>query len=407
MKKGMFTRVLFLVLAVSIIGATMIISGCGSDDGDTPAAAVTAFKGDVFLDSILPDKNYYHSHNSTSTDRKKMLVTINKSVEPYGATTGVTDLYVLDADKMAQGEVVKLQGAVSIGANTPKNVVFRSTWTQDDTKITVSGKDRLWVIDAATLAPLNGSDGDKNLYSSSTNTSTYFENHDAMPTTDGKYAIYTLRTKPHTGADASKKDGELWLYDLTNNKKIGVGVSVCNDCHISQLGAPRDATLCGIDGKLEKQTDGTYSGTVYVPGHGGHIAKVALSIDPSNTTKPITIVGGLDKIVVSSKKFSGTGTSSDNTSQYKLHDVRIDGNTMYWSTFNTDENNKVHYGKVDLTTGAVTDKEGLDVPDRAILPDPKSAGDRGSIYCGSGQSATAFMPITMTSEVYITVIPKF
>jgi hypothetical protein len=399
MEKNKLNKILFVVVAISVVfGAALFLGGCGSDSSSGGSATTTpAFSGNVFLDSILPDMNYYHSHNSTSTDRKKMLVTINKADAPYGKTLGVTELYLLDADKMSQGQVAKLREPVSIGSNasTPKNVVFRSTWTQDDTKIMVSGKDRFWVIDAATLTPLNGTDGVGGLDEG------YFENHDALPTTDSKYAILTLRTKPHADADANKLDGELKLYDLTANAVVGAGVSVCNNCHISQLGGPRNATLCGLDGKIEKQTDGTYSGTVYVPGHGGHIAKVALTIDPSDTENPIT-VNTLDKIVVSSKKFSGTGTS-----QYKMHDVRIDGNTMYWSTFNTDENNKVHYGKVDLTTETVTDQEGLDIPDRATMPAPIPTGDRGSIYCGSGQSDSAFMPITMTNEVYVTVIPKF
>jgi hypothetical protein len=79
---------------------------------------------------------------------------------------------------------------------------------------------------------------------------------------------------------------------------------------------------------------------------------------------------------------------------------------MYWSTINTDASNQAHYGKVDLTTLAVT-TYAIDVDAAATLPAATAAGDRSNIYCGSGQSATAFMPVTMTHEAYITVIPKF
>jgi hypothetical protein len=356
----------------------------------------------VLLDSILPDANYTFAHNSTSSDRKKMLVTMNKAATPYTGATGVTDLYLLDADKMAQGEVSKTLGPVQIGssANTPGNVAFRSSWTTDDSRIVVAGKDRLWVLNAATLAPVNGTDGDSGLLAGSAGT--HYENHDALPTTDGKYAILTLRTKPF--ADATVMDGEIKLYDLTANQVVGAGVSVCNSCHASQLGSNRSSVLCGLDGKVEKQADGTYSGTVYLPGHGGHIAKVPLTINPANTDSPIT-VGTIDRITISTSKFPA-GHASAGQSQYKMHDVRIDGNTMYWSTINTDASNQAHYGKVDLTTLAVT-TYAIDVDAAATLPAAPAAGDRSNIYCGSGQSATAFMPVTMTHEAYITVIPKF
>jgi hypothetical protein len=268
----------------------------------------------------------------------------------------------------------------------------------------VSGGDRFWVINAADLTPLNGFDGNPNLLAGSAGK--WHHNHDAIPTTDGKYALLTLRTKPHTGEDAAKWDGELKLYDLSANAVVGAGVSVCNGCHIKQLGTNVHATLCGIEGKLERQANGTYTGTVYVAGHGGHFAKAAVTIDPANTANPITM--NMDRLVVSDKKFSGIDESSDGTSVYKLHDGRLDGKGgLYWSTFNTDEANKVHYGKLDLATGAVVKDVAIDVDPRATMPKPKAGGNRGSLYCGSGLSKTAYMPMTMTSEGYITVIPRF
>lgn len=404
MKTSRLKKAIFISLVPMAAGVAFYVGDVVSRPAT--AAAQPAFSGNVFLDSILPDNNYFHPHNSTSPDGTKMLVTIGKADKPYGKTTGVIDLYLLDAEKMSQGQVVKLRGPVSIGSQerTPGNKVFRSTWSADGTRIMVSGGDRFWVINAADLTPMNGIDGNPNLLAGSAGT--WHHNHDALPTTDGKYAILTLRTKPHTGADAAKWDGEVKLYDLTTNTVVGAGVSVCNSCHIDQLGATQHATLCGLDGKLERQANGTYAGTVYVAGHGGHFAKAMLTIDPAQKANPISMK--LDRLTVSEKKFEGTGTDSDGTSQYKLHDVRLDSKgAVYWATFNTDAANKVHYGKNDLATGAVVKDVAIDVAPRASLPKPKATGNRGSLYCASGLSKTAYMPMTMTSEGYITVIPRF
>jgi hypothetical protein len=404
MKKSRLQKIVLVSLLPMVAGTGLYLAGCAGRT--TAPSAQPAFSGNVFLDSILPDKNYFHPHNSTSPDGTKMLVTIGKADKPYGKTTGVIDLYLLDAVKMSQGQAVKLLGPVSIGSpeRTPKNKVFRSTWSADGSRIMVSGGDRFWVINAADLRPLNGIDGNPNLLAGSKGK--WHHNHDALPTTDGRYALLTLRTKPHTGDDASLWDGEIKLYDLAANTVVGAGVSVCNGCHIEQLGEIEHATLCGIDGRLERQANGTYAGTVFVAGHGGHFAKAALTIDPAQTESPIRM--DLDRLVLSEKKFEGTGTDSDGTSQYKLHDVRLDGQGgLYWSTFNTDAANKVHYGKIDLATGAVVQDVAIEVDPRANLPKPKATGDRGALYCASGLSKTAYMPMTMTSEGYITVIPRF
>lgn len=158
---------------------------------------------------------------------------------------------------------------------------------------------------------------------------------------------------------------------------------------------------CGSDSTTAAPGPDKYSGTVYVAGHGGHFAKAALNIDVSQDP-PITAT--LTKTTVSTLKFDSTYTTSTaNTSQYKLHDARLDGNTLYWSTYNLDANNKVHYGSIDLATNTVTDNV-LDPPARATKPGV--AANKMPYYCASGISATAHMPMTMTHEAYITVIKK-
>jgi len=132
----------------------------------------------------------------------------------------------------------------------------------------------------------------------------------------------------------------------------------------------------------------TYSGTLYVSAMGGHFAVAEATIDPSNSENPIKI-SNLDKIDI------GTKTT------HPTHDPRIDVNDrtkMYWSTYKLDPNGMVHVGVSDLKTGKVIKDEALKLDDRAKWT--------GALYCGSGQSASSFMPITMTDEAYIDVFDK-
>jgi hypothetical protein len=135
----------------------------------------------------------------------------------------------------------------------------------------------------------------------------------------------------------------------------------------------------------------TYSASVYVAGHGGHFAKADITIDPSNADDPIT-VASLDKVDIG------------NTKSHKTHDARIDSqdsNTLFWSTYQLDENGKQHVGKSDLKTGKV-------LIDKALDPDKRSTGGEKKmpIYCASGQSTVYYMPVFMGSEAYVDVFDK-
>ncbi len=130
-----------------------------------------------------------------------------------------------------------------------------------------------------------------------------------------------------------------------------------------------------------------YSGTIYVAAMGGHFAKADITIDPSNTEHPIT-VGQLDKIDIGDK------------TSHPTHDARIDSadrNLMFWSTYKLDKNNKVHVGKSDLKTGNVVQDVALDL-DARTKPGP--------LYCGSGQTKDAYLPVIMATEAYIDVFNK-
>jgi hypothetical protein len=136
-----------------------------------------------------------------------------------------------------------------------------------------------------------------------------------------------------------------------------------------------------------------YSGTFYVAGHGGHIAVADLAIDPS-AEKPIT-VKSLDRIEIGSAK------------SHPFHDVRIDPanrNLLFYSTYKLDAEDgpnkgKLHAGSVDLKSGKV-------IKDMALAPDARAAEFTGANYCGSGQSASMYMPVTMAMEGYIDVFDK-
>ena len=132
-----------------------------------------------------------------------------------------------------------------------------------------------------------------------------------------------------------------------------------------------------------------YSANIYVAGMGGHFAKASVVIDPSAPT-PIYLKA-LTKVDI-----------GDNET-HPVHDARIDPNNrnmMYWSTYKIDkEVGGPHVGASDLNTG----EKVVDV----VAPIPeKGQGNTKSLYCGSGQTADFYMPITMTSKSYIDVFRK-
>jgi hypothetical protein len=145
-----------------------------------------------------------------------------------------------------------------------------------------------------------------------------------------------------------------------------------------------------VDSKTPTVVAGkAYNATVYIAGHGGHFAKADVTVDPNNSESPIK-VNGLDMVNIG------------DTTSHKTHDARIDAtdsNILFWSTYALDKNGKMHVGKSDLKTGNV-------IKDVALDPDPRSPGKTGPLYCASGQSKNAYMPIFMGNEGYVDVLDK-
>ncbi|HET8538512.1 MAG TPA: hypothetical protein VFL83_01440 [Anaeromyxobacter sp.] len=131
---------------------------------------------------------------------------------------------------------------------------------------------------------------------------------------------------------------------------------------------------------------GKYTATVFVAGHGGHFAKADVVVDPSDAENPIK-VQSLDQVEI--------GT----TETHKTHDARLDGDTLFWSTYALDKEGKLHVGKSDAKTGKV-------LKDVAFAPDARAPMKAGPAYCASGQSKNAFMPVFMGSEGYVDVWDK-
>jgi len=201
----------------------------------------------VFLDSVLPDANYKFLHGAADPTGRKFLAVVNLSDVPQGRITGEHLMIMLDARALEQGRLVKLGEGLLFGDGSGPfgaSITFRSAWSADGSKILMSGGDRVWVIDAndPDLQALNGVEGDVNIGGQS---------HDMLPTSDGRYALITVRTKPYSDpGDADKMDGALQVYDVVNGRAIGEPVSVCNACHKQAMGANLNAILCGLDGRV-------------------------------------------------------------------------------------------------------------------------------------------------------------
>ncbi len=356
----------------------------------------------VFIDQFIGKDGYTFIHGSTSPDSKKFFVYTNSA--PWSAQT---NMFMFDTDSITENAPALVTAGTAEGILTGDDsgpqgmtISFRSTWTNAGDKILLAAADRFYVVNATTLKSENGPMGDNTIGGSIAG-----QNHDAMPTDDDAYAILTLRTKPN-GLDGNN-DGAIQLYDIEAGEPVGEPVSVCNACH----GDDRDSVLCGLDGTIISNNDGkaatapgygstgtpatkdTYKGIIYVAGHGAHMAKVTFTIDPNEVAAPIKSVS-LGKIDV----------GSPGNTDYLLHDVRKDGDKLYWSTYKVDHNGDLHYGNIDLANSNA-------VVDITYSPDVRAAGTgfapgAGPYYCASGQTGDYHMPITMSAEGYITVIPK-
>jgi hypothetical protein len=204
-----------------------------------------SLKHRVFLDKQGFKDNYLFLHGTNSPDMKTFVVAVNGSdkwdaTQPFHYLNGKVDMLLLDLPELAKGNV-KVLARNSVNGEKYHTITFRQYFTPDGKKILQAAGDRLYVFNAKTLKL------------EATQMMTDAENHDAMPTPDGKYAVLTLRATVRDPANAEAKiqDGQLALYDIAAKKIVGKATSVCNACHKTQLGKEVNAPLCGMDGNLK------------------------------------------------------------------------------------------------------------------------------------------------------------
>ena len=217
----------------------------------------------VFLEGTEADPGvpYKFYHGVNSPDMSKILITVNEAETDHGKLVGKLHLLLLDAKELEKGKVKLLKRGVVPG-NPGKTTNFRSTYSPDGKKVSISGGDTLYIVDAETLtADVSQPMGKLE------------EVHDALFTPDNKYIIATSRTKTLNTGNAKKismenfgcadetapaelgekdfiMDGQVKLYDVAAKKFVGQATSTCLACHNAE-GLDAHAVLCGLDANFK------------------------------------------------------------------------------------------------------------------------------------------------------------
>lgn len=194
--------------------------------------------------------SYQFVHGVNSNKMDKFILTFTMKGED-GKMNGNIDFVMVDLKELEKGKMKEIKRATLKG-EPAKTITFREYFSPDDKLIFQSAGDRMWVIDANTLAMV-----DEKM-------STAGENHDVMPTPDGKYAILTIRNGKTEACDAEGKpimkegknvnitDGQIQLYDADAKKLVGKSVSTCFGCHKGMGLGDKTAILCGLDAIYKK-----------------------------------------------------------------------------------------------------------------------------------------------------------
>jgi hypothetical protein len=195
-------------------------------------------KARVYLDTLGYKDNYFFFHGTNSPDLKYLAMTINKT-KPWtkantpAARLGEIDMLLLDLAALEKGDV-KVLAKNTITGSPAKTLTFRQSFTNDGRYLLQSGGDRFYLLKGDDLSLV-----DEEMMTDG-------ENHDALPTPDGKYAVLTIRKKIKTDDGKTITDGMLQLYDIQAKTMIGKPVSTCVACH-KDADVIGNATLCGAD----------------------------------------------------------------------------------------------------------------------------------------------------------------
>jgi hypothetical protein len=190
---------------------------------------------------------YQFVHGNNSNDMKKFVIAFTMKGED-GKMNGKQDVVLVDLPSLEKGKFKELAKTTLSGEPT-KTITFRMYFSKDNKLIYQSAGDRMWVLDAANLK----------LVDEKMTKPDFGENHDVMPSPDGKYALLTLRSSGE-GCDPEGKptpgkmitDGTLQLYDADAKKLVGKPVTVCFGCHRNMGKGDKNAILCGLDANYKK-----------------------------------------------------------------------------------------------------------------------------------------------------------
>jgi hypothetical protein len=191
---------------------------------------------------------FVHGVNSNKMDKFLLNITLKGD---DGKMNGKVDFVTVDMKELEKGKFKQLAKATHSG-EPGKTIAFRMYFSKDDKLIFQSAADRFWLLDGNTLAMVDHK------------MSTGGENHDAMPTPDGKFALLTVRNggvqacdiegKPimKEGKNVNITDGQIQLYDVDAKKIVGKTASTCFTCHKGMGMGDKTAILCGIDANYKK-----------------------------------------------------------------------------------------------------------------------------------------------------------
>jgi hypothetical protein len=207
--------------------------------------ATMEHKQRVWMSDLGYEKGTYKfTHGINSPDMKTFLLAVNQAKDGKG--NGSVDFILVDLAALEQGKMKQL-AKNTLKGEPDKTITFREYFSNDGKLIYQSAGDRLWVIDAKTLAKVD----EKMMPAGS-------QIHDAQTTPDDKYALLTVRTVT-AGCDADGKaivkegkgvditDGTFMLYDFAAKKLYDKATSTCLGCHKGMGLGDKNAVLCGLD----------------------------------------------------------------------------------------------------------------------------------------------------------------
>lgn len=193
---------------------------------------------------------YMFLHGNSNNKQDKFVLSMTMKGED-NKMNGKVDFVLVDLKELDNGKFKEIKRATHAG-EPGKTITFREYFSKDDKFITQSAGDRFWLLDANTLAMV-----DEKMSAAG-------ENHDAMPTPDGKYALLTIRNGKTEACDAEGKpimkegkviqitDGQIQLYDFDAKKIVGKPASTCFSCHKGMGLGDKTAILCGLDANYKK-----------------------------------------------------------------------------------------------------------------------------------------------------------